>query len=201
MPENILFSILPTNLLLALGFRRERDDLIGEEQMEEYRMLSGFAPSEIIDYYIYFEKHKGGSNKIARDAFLALKFIEQNPIQDRIADCFGFDTADAIDFDAFLSGCALFNAPGSREQKFRTAFRLHDYDDDGLISKSDLSTYINRITCDSLEEAEVLEMVNQVFLECSSDPKFESISYADFKIMVSPTDFHVKLQLPVLQNS
>lgn len=200
MPDSILFSILPTDLLLALGFRRDRDDMIGEEKMEEYRMMSGFAPAEIVDYFIYFEKHKDGSNKIAKDAFLNLKFIENNPIQDRIADCFGFDTTDAIDFDAFLSGCALFNAPGSREQKFRTAFRLHDYDDDGLISKPDLSMYLKRITSDSLEDSEVVEMVNQVFLECSSDPKFEVISYADFKIMISPTDFHVKLQLPVLQS-
>ena len=128
----------------------------------------------------------------------ALSMIADACVQDRIAGSFGYDTADAIDFDSFLIGVALYNSMGSREQKFRTAFRLHDFDDDGVISRPDLTTYINRITSGQLSDVEVKEMVNQVFIECSSDPKLDSISFSDFKIMISPTDFHAKLQLPIL---
>lgn len=161
-------------------------------------MLSGFEPSEIIQYFLFFENHKGSSGKISKETFLELRCVAINPLKDRIADCFGYDTLPSLDFDAFLIGVSLFNSIGSREQKFRTAFRLHDFDEDGAISRQDLTTYVCRITAKALADAELQEMVNQVFIECSSDPKLEVISFADFKIMISPTDFHTKLQLPIL---
>jgi serine/threonine-protein phosphatase 2B regulatory subunit len=161
-------------------------------------MVSGFEPSEIIQYYLFFDKHKSSTEKLTKDVFMELQCVAINPLKDRIADCFGYDVSEALDFYTFLIGVSLFNSIGSREQKFRTAFKLHDFDDDGVISREDLCKYVQRITADTLTEKELLEMVDQVFLECSSDPKFEIISYADFKIMISPTDFHTKLQLPIL---
>ena len=81
MPDSVLFSIFPASLLAVFGMKRERDTLIGEEQMEEYRMLSGLEPSEIINYYIFFENHKDTNSKLPRDVFLSFKCIEFNPLQ------------------------------------------------------------------------------------------------------------------------
>ena len=161
-------------------------------------MLSGFEPAEIIQYYVFFADYQDASRKLTKASFMELECIALNPLKDRICTCFGYDVNDALDFDAFLVGVSLFNSIGSREQKFRTAFRIHDFDEDGVISRNDLAKYVQRITGDSLTDKELQEMVNQVFVECSSDPKLEVISFADFKIMVSPTDFHTKLQIPFL---
>ncbi len=81
MPDSVLFSIFPASVLAVFGMKRERDTLIGEEQMEEYRMLSGLEPSEIINYYIFFEGHKDTNNKLPKDVFMKFKCIEFNPLQ------------------------------------------------------------------------------------------------------------------------
>lgn len=198
MPDSVIFSIVPRGLLNLMGIHSDSESLIGEERMEEYRMLSGFEPAEIIQYFLFFESHKDSSGKLTKETFMELRCIAINPLKDRIADCFGFDSASSLHFEAFLIGASLFNSIGSREQKFRTAFKLHDFDDDGVLSRSDLTAYVTQITSKTLTNAELKEIVNQIFLECSSDPKFEHITFADFKIMISPTDFHAKLQLPIL---
>ena len=59
---------------------------------------------------------------------------------------------DEIDFQAFLVGLSHFNSPGRKEEKMKTAFRLHDFDDDGFISMEDMKAYLRAVTQSNLEE-------------------------------------------------
>ena len=59
---------------------------------------------------------------------------------------------DEIDFQTFLVGLSHFNSPGRKDEKMKTAFRLHDFDDDGVISMEDLKKYVRAVTHETLEE-------------------------------------------------
>ncbi len=171
---------------------------ITEERMEEYRMLSGFKIKEICRIRRLFLKLTGGLEIMTEDVFMKIDCIAMNPLQDRICFCFGFEKEKTeLDFEGFLVGVALFNSPGNREQKLRLAFRIQDFDNDGTISKADLTSYIERITAKSLTLAEIEDVVAEVFRESASDAKQELINFSDFQRVVAPLDFQAKLQLPI----
>jgi Ca2+-binding EF-hand superfamily protein len=91
----------------------------------------------------------------------------------------------------------LFNSPGAKDQKLKTAFIIQDYDEDGLISKIDLKQYLTSISTNALSEEAIEKLVDRVFEESSSHDNQEYLSLADFQRVVAPTDFHVKLRLPI----
>lgn len=170
---------------------------IPEEKMEEYRMLSGFKSKEIIRLHELFHKHTDGIDRMKRDVFLDLDGIVNNPLKERIAMCFGFDDeVQSLDFQAFLVGVALFNSPGRREQKMKTAFRLQDFDNDGSINKSDLIKYLELVST-GLDEKQISEIADQVLKESASDALQETITFSDFQRIVAPLDFQAKLLLPL----
>ena len=56
-----------------------------------------------------------------------------------------------MDFEHFLVGLSHFNSPGRKEEKMKTAFRLHDADDDGLIKFEDMMVYVKAITLEGMD--------------------------------------------------
>lgn len=182
--------------IFGLFFRGE--PLISEEKMEEYRMLSGFKPKDILRIYLSFRKYTEGSEFLSREVFLNIEGIKCNPLKDRICVCFGFDEEiGKLDFVGYLRGLAQFNSPGKRDLKLKTAFKLQDFDDDGQINKDDLIKYIGRISGESLSSEEIETVASNVLSESSSDPKQEFLSFADFQRVVAPSDFQSKLLLPI----
>ena len=65
--------------------------------------------------------------------------------------CYYFLEGEEMDFEHFLVGLSHFNSPGKKEEKMKTAFRLHDNDDDGVISFDDMKAYVKAITHEALE--------------------------------------------------
>ncbi len=62
---------------------------IPEEELEEYRMLSGLEPGEICRLNAYFEEAVGGKgNTMTRDMVLSVPFVASNPLKERLALCF-----------------------------------------------------------------------------------------------------------------
>lgn len=170
---------------------------ISDEKMEEYRMLSGFKTKEISRLQRLFVQFTAGADTISKDTFLDLDCIVNNPLKERIAMCFGFDVEVArLDFQSFLCGVALFNSPGQREQKLKTAFRIQDFDNDGVLNKGDLVKYISTIGAGTLDDKQVDEVAEQVLRESASDAAQEAISFTDFQRVVAPLDFQAKLLLP-----
>jgi Ca2+-binding EF-hand superfamily protein len=171
---------------------------ISEELMEEYRMISNFKQKEIIRLHSVFHDISSNKSTVTRDEFLNISALVHNPLKERVALCFGYDEeCIELDFRGFLKGLALFNGPGQREQKLRTAFRIQDFDGDGVINKSDLTCYIQKITCNSLKDEEVENIVSQLMGESSSDVNQDVINFSDFQKVVAPSDFQAKLLLPI----
>lgn len=119
---------------------------ISDEKMEEYKMISGFKSKEIARIRQEFLRITGGAERLPRDVFMKIQCIEINPLRERICVCFGYNKTDSLDFQMFLTGMAAFNSPGLKQQKLRIAFRLQDFDDDGVLSKDDMTQYMECIT-------------------------------------------------------
>lgn len=175
-------------------------EYIADEELEEYRMVSGLDQDEILRLYGIFRFKVGtGDTVMFKDTFLSLDCMVNNPLKEQVCRVFGFGESDTIDFKTFLCGVAEFNSPSPalREQKLKVAFKLQDMDGDGVISKSDMITYLKATTYGGLQEVEIQEIVQNVFRECCSDSKQEVITFNDFQRVIAPTDFHIKLNLPI----
>lgn len=133
---------------------------------------------------------------MSKEDFMKIECISRNPLRERIVLCFDIKDNEIINFERFLIGLSYFNSPGERELKMKTAFRLHDFDDNGSISIDDLICYIRAITFATLDEDEVKEIANNVFLEFSPESVEKGISYLEFQQVVSLMDFQSKLSLP-----
>jgi Ca2+-binding EF-hand superfamily protein len=174
------------------------DTDLDEEKIEELKMLSGFHPKDIVRLRKLFLELTGGSETMSKDVFSSMEAVCLNPLLDRICECYGLTKEESsLSFESFVIGTAAFNAPGRGEVKLKTAFRIQDFDGDGLISKRDLTEYMKRITTGAVTDAELEEIVNEVFHETSSDAKQEYISYADFQRVVILLDFQAKINLPI----
>lgn len=102
----------------------------------------------------------------------------------------------SLDFASFLTGIALFNAPGKLEEKLRVAFRIHDFDGDNFISREDMTQYMRLVTTPDFE-SELEQVMEELFHECASDARKQKLSYSDFQRVLINTDFRVKLRLPI----
>jgi len=171
-----------------------------DEDLEEMRMLTRFDVKEISRLSDVFRVYTGGSDRLTKEVFLSIACIDVNPLRERICGVFGFDKTSlqsSLGFKEFLLGIAIFNSPGLQEQKLRAAFRLQDVDDDGAISRQDLSNYLRLLMPDtsSFSDDEIDQVVNQVFRETSSDGN--SITFGDFQRTVGPTDYQTRMNLPL----
>ncbi len=52
-------------------------------------------------------------------------------------------------------GYSLFNSPGKLDQKLKLAFHLQDFDDDGVLNSTDLTTYLKITSNNMLSDDEV----------------------------------------------
>lgn len=174
------------------------DTDLDEEKIEELKMLSGFPDKEIVRLRKFFLELTKGSEVMTKAVFVEMEAIKLNPLLDRICECYGLvDETSTLTFEAFLIGTAAFNAPGRGEVKLKTAFKIQDFDNDGMISKKDLTEYMKRITPGTLVDEQIEEIVTEVFRETSSDAKQEFISYNDFQRVVILLDFQAKLHLSI----
>jgi Ca2+-binding EF-hand superfamily protein len=173
----------------------KEDSVISEEQMEEYRMITFFDPQHIRKYHKMFFQTTEGSERMDQETFYQIPCISINPFKEKIAMIFGFDQKPLLEFIDFLTGASLFNCHGRKDLKIRTAYRLQDIDNDGVISKQDLMNYLKIITNETLLDFEITEMVNRVMNECSSDVNQESLTLQDFQRVITKSDFETKLKL------
>lgn len=168
---------------------------ISEEKMEEYRMITYFDSDEILKYYRTFMTITNGLETMDQETFYTIPCISISPFKEKIALIFGFEQKTSIEFLDFLSGASLFNCPGRKDIKIRTAFRLQDIDNDGVVSRDDLTNYLKIITNNNLLTYEITEMVNRVMNECSSDSNQDIITLNDFQRVITKSDFETRLKL------
>ena len=80
------------------------------------------------------------------DEFLAgVPALRHCPFQDRLARVLDTAADHRLDFAAFARALAIFSEHASQEQKIHFAFRLYDIDDDGALTREELSAFVSQV--------------------------------------------------------
>lgn len=78
--------------------------------------------------------------------------FRQNPLSQLIIKCFDKNKDGKITFVEFVEGLAKLSLGGSENDKYRFAFDFYDFDQDGLISSSDLFVVLKLMVGSNLNQ-------------------------------------------------
>jgi serine/threonine-protein phosphatase 2B regulatory subunit len=107
--------------------------------------------------------------------------IEQNPLRYHIAQYMSNNTEkeEAISFEAFIKIIDMFKNNKTEEQ-YKLMFALFDFDKDGKISSEDMLINFKLLLGNSLNEEQIVEIVNKTISEYSNDQDQKFINYDEF---------------------
>ncbi|KAG6617782.1 calcineurin b subunit (CNB) [Phytophthora cinnamomi] len=188
----------------ALWPSREVYDL-SEEQIEEVHMITSLPPKEI---HRIRRKYKTivKSEDMTKDEFYSLPAISVNPLRDQLFKSLELSPAQTITFAEFAKFVQIFSYSSSQDAKLKEAFKIHDFDGDGKVSRDDLRAYcalvfpkVPKSEGDGAVQAqqEVLEtLIEHVLSEASSAPARDCLLYDDFVKVIQSTDFESRLIVP-----
>ena len=104
--------------------------------------------------------------------------IEQNPLRYHIAQYMSNNAEkEAISFEAFIKIIDVFKNNKTEEQ-YKLMFALFDFDKDGKISSEDMLINFKLLLGNSLNEEQIIEIVNKTISEYSDDQQY--INYEEF---------------------
>ena len=104
--------------------------------------------------------------------------IENNPLRYHIAQYMSNNNEnEAISFEAYIKVIDIFKN-NKTEQQYKFMYDLFDFDKDGKISNEDMLINFKLLLGNSLNEEQIIEIVDKTISEYSSDQKF--IYYNDF---------------------
>ena len=108
--------------------------------------------------------------------------LSKNPLRYHIAQYMNNNNDnESINFETFIKVMDIFKN-NKTEKQFKFMYELFDFDKDGKISSEDLLITFKLILGNSLNEEQIVEIVDKTINEYSSDQKY--IYYKDFvKIM------------------
>ena len=114
--------------------------------------------------------------------FVNIPELSKNPLRYHIAQYMNNDKDnESINFESFIKVMDIFKN-NKTEKQYKFMYELFDFDKDGKISSKDLLITFKLIFGNSLNEEQIVEIVDKTISEYSSDQKY--IYYKDFlKIM------------------
>ncbi|KAG7382483.1 Presenilin-2 [Phytophthora pseudosyringae] len=78
---------------------------------------------------------------MTKDEFYALPAIAVNPLRDQLFKSLELTASQTIAFAEFAKFVQIFSYSSSQDAKLKEAFKIHDFDGDGKISRDDLRAY------------------------------------------------------------
>ena len=108
--------------------------------------------------------------------------FQNNPLRYHIAQYMSLEkNSEAINFESFIKLIDIFKN-NKTEKQYKFMYELFDFDKDGKISSEDMLINFKLLLGSSLNEEQIIEIVDKTISEYSSDGKY--INYNDFiKIM------------------
>ncbi|KAG6975292.1 hypothetical protein JG688_00002550 [Phytophthora aleatoria] len=190
-------------LVSSLWSSGETCDL-SEEQIEEIHMITALPPKEI---HRIRRKYKTlvKSEDMTKDEFYALPAIAVNPLRDQLFKSLELTATQTITFAEFAKFVQIFSYSSSQDTKLKEAFKIHDFDGDGKISRDDLRAYcalvfpkISESDSDAIQsQQEVMgTLIEHVLGEASSAPSRDFLVYDDFVKVIQSTDFESRQIVP-----
>ncbi|CAG2101811.1 unnamed protein product [Medioppia subpectinata] len=110
--------------------------------------------------------------------------INENPFKQRICKVFSHDGSGDMTFDDFLDMLSVFSEPAPRDVKAFYAFKIYDYDDDGIISVHDLQQTVTSLTRGELSHEEIAIICEKVLEEADNDDD-RRVSYMEFEHVIT----------------
>ena len=193
--------------------KKLREDCpLSDEELETFRMETGFTQREILRFYNLFKEYvaqlaenPGSKVKLTAEEFERIPCISISPLKSQFVKCIPSITGSGrhkgdIDFAAFLRLLAVTNGDSRTADRLRFAFNMYDLDGDGKVSVKDMIGFVTAVTDfapqDRSEEARAKEMVEnavkQMFKELGRD---EYLRLEDFAQTLVHTDFAHKYTL------
>ncbi|NWH41663.1 CIB1 protein, partial [Chloropsis hardwickii] len=136
------------------------------------------------------ERENACSARVPRRQILTLPELRANPFQHRI--CHVFSTSetgdDSFSFEDFLDMLSVFSDAATFEVKSHYAFRIFDFDEDGILDEKDLEQLVNCLTGQGeesqLSSAEMEQLIQNILEESDID-KDGTINLSEFQHVVS----------------
>ncbi|POM74621.1 Presenilin-like protein [Phytophthora palmivora] len=195
-----------------------------EEQVEEIHMTTSLPPKEIHRIRRKYKTLVKGED-MTKDEFYALSAIAVNPLRDQLFKSLELTPAQMITFAVwwyeFAKFVHIFSYSSSQDTKLKglislvkvnaepgtlEAFKIHDFDGDGKISRGDLRAYCVLVFPKVSEsdgdlavksQQENFEtLIDHVMSEASSAPSRDFLIYDDFVKVIQSTDFESRLIVP-----
>ncbi|KAK6179731.1 hypothetical protein SNE40_012026 [Patella caerulea] len=162
-----------------------------EQELDDYQTLTYLTKKEILHVYKRFytldpEKVNLDKNvKLAMDDIQKLPELKVNPFKDRICKVFSSSGDGEMTFEDFLDMMSVFSDQAPKNVKVEYAFRIYDFDEDDMISGSDLKEVVDRLTGEqNLSEEDMQQLIDNIFMEADLDDD-EFLSFAEFEHVIS----------------
>ena len=153
--------------------------ILTNEDLQRIRNETDFKTKEIKKCHKKFgalDKDKKGYVSITD--IVSIPEIENNPLRYHIAQYMSNDNEnEAISFEAFIKVIDYFKN-NKTEKQYKFIYDLFDFDKDGKISNQDMLINFKLLLGNSLNEEQIIEIVDKTISEYSSDQKY--INYNDF---------------------
>ncbi|CAM4612753.1 unnamed protein product [Lepidochelys olivacea] len=165
--------------------------------LDEYQELTFLTKQEILLAHKRFsellpkeERESILLKRVPKSKILTLPELRANPFQDRI--CRVFSTAEdgdgSMSFEDFLDLLSVFSDSATVEIKSHYAFRIFDFDDDGILDRKDLEKLVNCLTGEGdetrLSESEMDQLIQNILEESDID-KDGTINLSEFQHVIS----------------
>uniref|UniRef100_A0A8C8BFL5 Calcium and integrin binding 1 n=1 Tax=Otus sunia TaxID=257818 RepID=A0A8C8BFL5_9STRI len=147
-----------------------------------YKRFSELLPKE--------ERENACSARLPESRILTLPELRANPFQHQI--CRAFSTSEegdgSMSFEDFLDMLSVFSDTATLDIKSHYAFRIFDFDGDGVLDRKDLEKLVNCLTGDGeesrLSTAEMEQLIQNILEESDID-KDGTINLSEFQHIVS----------------
>ncbi|KAF7391759.1 calcium and integrin-binding family member 3-like isoform X1 [Vespula maculifrons] len=188
-----------------------------EEQLEDYQDCTFFTRKEILRIFKRF-REMGDPGMVPRTmtsqeastlrlplSYLArIPELKENPFRERISEVFTksnrkqqSENTEGICFEDFLEMMSVFSEQAPRDLKVFYAFKIYDFDEDGVLGIGDLERTCRQLVQDGLTSEEVYTVCQKVLEESDIDGD-GALSYLDFEHVVTRTPdfistFHIRI--------
>lgn len=191
-----------------------------EEQLEDYQDCTFFTRKEILRIFKRFRdmgdpgavprsmtSQQASTLRIPLSCLTRIPELKENPFRQRISEVFAkcqsseLSTSAASDegicFEEFLEMMSVFSEQAPRDLKVFYAFKIYDFDQDGVLGLNDLERTCRQLVQDDLNVDEVTTVCQKVLEESDIDGD-GVLSYLEFEHVVTRASdfmatFHIRI--------
>ncbi|KAI4489255.1 PREDICTED: calcium and integrin-binding family member 3-like [Polistes canadensis] len=188
-----------------------------EDQLEDYQDCTFFTRKEILRIFKRFREmgdpgmvprtmtsQEASTLRLPLSCLARIPELKENPFRERISEVFTksnrrqqSEDTEGICFEDFLEMMSVFSEQAPRDLKVFYAFKIYDFDEDGVLGVGDLERTCRQLVQSGLTSEEV-DTVCQKVLEESDIDGDGALSYLDFEHVVTRapdfiSTFHIRI--------